>query len=118
MSKRKNVRAQRQLPLDENDLPIWNAAEGNLDWRGQRVLHLAGHAHAERAVLDKFEKFNWRFVVWNPLPRDKADVGDPTTTRRNAVHNLMKHQGNRPLLQFFSVLDGFVAWCPVDWLSE
>lgn len=96
--------------------PIWDATAGTLSWRGQIVFHLATQAHAERAILDRFELKNWRFVVKNPLPRDK--VGDPTSTRRSAIHNLMGHQGEEPPIQFFSAIDGYVAWCPAEWLDE
>lgn len=101
---------------DRQERPIWDATTGNLSWRGSIALHLAPQAHAERAILDRLELKKWRFVVKNPLPRDS--VGDATSTRRNAICNLMRHQGEHPYLQFFSALDGYVAWCPAEWLGE
>jgi len=115
---RRRARPRPQPDLPDGDKPRWNAEEGNLYWRGRLVMHLASQAHAERAVLDKFEIFNWRFVVKNPLSRDEAGIGDPTARRRNAIRNLMLHQGDIPVIQFFSVLDGFVAWCPCKWLVD
>jgi hypothetical protein len=115
MSKRKKSTPKTRSSPDDNELPVWNTEEGNLYWRGRLVLHLATHAHSERAILDKFEKFNWRFVVKNPLPRENADLGDPTSSRRNAIYNLNRHQYD---IYFFSASEGIVAWCPAEWLAE
>ena len=101
---------------DGDSRPSWDAATGDLCWCGRVVLHLAPQAHAERAVLKRFEAMSWRFVVKNPLPREK--LGDETGTRRSAIYNLMRHQGQRPPIQFFSALDGYVAWCPSEWLTD
>ena len=117
MRKRKKNVNQPDLPDD--DKPKWNADAGSLCWRGRLVLRLAPQAHAERDLLGEFQKRKWRFVVKNPLPRDKTGIGDDeTTSRRNAVRNLMRHQGDRRVIQFVSILDGFVAWFPAEWLAE
>lgn len=118
MSKHKKKRPRTKRQPQENDLPNWIAEEGNLNWRGDLVMHLAVQAHTERAILDKFEECKWRFVVKNPLSRGKSRMADPTARRRNAICNLMRHQGGCPVIQFASFLDGFIAWCPVEWLVE
>jgi hypothetical protein len=112
--RKKNESPTRSTDVD--DCPIWNASAGDLYWRGCLVLHLAAQAHTERAILDRLEELRWRFVAKNPLARDS--VGDQTASRRNAICNLMRHQGDRPLIQFFSAPDGFIAWCPAEWLTE
>ena len=103
-------------PPQDNDKPVWDRDEGNLWWRGRLLLHLAMQAHSERTVLDALQELGWRFVVKNPLPCDT--LGDKTASRRNAICNLMRHQGDSPLIYFFSVRDGFVAWCPMEWLAD
>jgi hypothetical protein len=105
-----------RTPRELTERPVWSAAERELYWRGRLLLRPAVQAHAERAILDKFEECEWRFVVKNPLPRD--ELGDKTASRRNAICNLMRRQGDRPGIQFFSALDGFIAWCPAEWLTE
>lgn len=109
-------RQKREVAPQLDATPTWDATTGNLCWRGSILIHLAPQAHAERAILDRFQAMDWRFIVKNPLARDA--LGDETGTRRSAIYNLMRHQGERPLIQFFSALDGYVAWCPVEWLTD
>lgn len=89
-------------------VPCWVAAEGNLYWRGRVVFHLAAHAYIERAILDAFERENWRSPIADPLPREP--LGDPTQARRSALKNLHRHQGNDPEICFYSLQSRHVGW--------
>lgn len=95
--------------------PFWDAASGELSWRGQGVLVLAKHAHSERAVLCEFQRFDWRWVVASPLRR--APIGDPTQELRHAIFNLNKHQP-KETIHFFSVRGGFLGWCDAHRLCQ
>jgi hypothetical protein len=90
---------------EDREVPKWIAAEGNLYWRGRIILHLAKHAHCERAILDEFEKRAWESPIPNPLQRKQ--FGDATSGRRNAVKNLNRHQGE---IRFSSLRGGLMVW--------
>lgn len=90
------------------ETPVWNAAEGNLYWCGQVVLHLAVQASAEREILDEFEKWHWKSPIQNPIPRETT--GDPTQSRRHAVYNLNRRLGDKRPIEFSNLQRGLMAW--------
>lgn len=98
--------------------PTWHARTGTLLWRDTAVLSLAGHAHAERALLDHFERAEWRWVIrW---PREVFpecdDIGDTTQSRRHAIHNLNARQVGEVSIYFFSLRGYGTGWCDARWL--
>lgn len=107
-----SVGGRRSLIIE---VPTWEEKTGNLIWFGQLVLHLDVRASAERALLGEFESHKWRWVIENPLEHD--GYGGAGARRRDAVHHLNCHQGQRRVIDFFSQRTRFVAWCPSVWMG-
>lgn len=98
------------------DKPVWNARTGELFWRGRLVLRLAGHAHAQRAILDEFQVNNWALLIRNPIAREP--LGDATQGRRNAIRNLNASLGRTREISFHSAYHGVVGWCAAEWIDN
>jgi len=80
------------------------------------LINLPRQAYAERQILMEFENNNWAAVILNPLVKSgRADYGK---RRRNAVHQLNKHQVShgpgRIRIRFLSLGNGKeIGWLPI-----
>jgi hypothetical protein len=66
----KGLRRAIGEPMDEriDDVPIWNAAAGELSLAGVIIRKVSPQAKNVRLILDAFEEDRWATHIDNPLP--------------------------------------------------